>query len=105
MCGRVRSVLRHSEIKIKLMFDAAPAPNFEADWNKPPTAPMLVAVRSENGKRIPKMMRWGLQRAQSEGVRIGLGVPARDSQFFGGPHAKELVEAKPTSMQRFHFGV
>jgi putative SOS response-associated peptidase YedK len=43
------------------MFDAAaPAPNFEADWNKPPTAPMLVAIRSEDGKRIPKMMRWGL---------------------------------------------
>ena len=43
------------------MFDAAaPAPNFEADWNKPPTAPMLVAIRSEDGKRIPKVMSWGL---------------------------------------------
>jgi hypothetical protein len=50
----------YSEIKIRLMFDpAAPAPNFEADWNKPPTAPMLVAIRSEDGKRMPKMMRWG----------------------------------------------
>jgi putative SOS response-associated peptidase YedK len=61
MCGRVRLSSDYSEIKIKLMFDAAaPAPNFEADWNKPPTAPMLVAIRSEDGKRIPKMMRWGL---------------------------------------------
>jgi putative SOS response-associated peptidase YedK len=61
MCGRVRLVSDWSEIKIKLKFDAgAPAPNFEAHWNMPPTAPMLVAVRSIDGKRVPKMMRWGL---------------------------------------------
>jgi putative SOS response-associated peptidase YedK len=61
MCGRVRLTSDYSEIKIKLMFEAAaPAPNFEVDWNKPPTAPMLVAIRSEDSKRIPKMMRWGL---------------------------------------------
>ena len=61
MCGRVRLSSDYSEIKIKLKFapDSA-APNFEPDWNKPPTAPMLVAIRSEHGKRIPKMMRWGL---------------------------------------------
>jgi putative SOS response-associated peptidase YedK len=61
MCGRVRLSSDYSEIKIKLKF--APdsiAPNFEADWNKPPTTPMLVAIRSEDGKRIPKMMKWGL---------------------------------------------
>jgi putative SOS response-associated peptidase YedK len=61
MCGRVRLSSDYSEIKIKLKF--APdsvAPNFEADWNKPPTMPMLVAIRSEDGKRIPKMMKWGL---------------------------------------------
>jgi hypothetical protein len=37
MCGRVRLVSDYSEIKIRLKF--APdtlAPNFEADWNKPP---------------------------------------------------------------------
>jgi putative SOS response-associated peptidase YedK len=61
MCGRVRLSSDYSEIKIALKFDlSAPAPNFEPDWNKPPTAPMLVAIRSEDGKRIPKMMRWGL---------------------------------------------
>jgi putative SOS response-associated peptidase YedK len=61
MCGRVRLSSDYSEIKIKLKF--APdsvAPNFEADWNKPPMTPMLVAIRSEDGKRIPKMMKWGL---------------------------------------------
>ena len=26
-----------------------------ADWNKPPTAPILVAIRSVDGERIPKM--------------------------------------------------
>jgi putative SOS response-associated peptidase YedK len=47
MCGRVRLSSDYSEIKIRLMFDAAAsAPNFEADWNKPPTAPMLVAKAS-----------------------------------------------------------
>jgi putative SOS response-associated peptidase YedK len=61
MCGRVRLASDYSEIKIRLKF--APdtsAPNFEADWNKPPTEPMLVAIRSEDGKRVPKMMKWGL---------------------------------------------
>lgn len=54
-------LLRLSEIKIKLKFDAsAPTPNFEADWNKLPTAPMLVAVRSQDGKRVVRMMKWGL---------------------------------------------
>src|SRR5262249_10656578 len=46
MCGRVRLSSDYSEIKIRLKF--APhsiAPNFEQDWNKPPTAPMLVAIR------------------------------------------------------------
>jgi len=61
MCGRVRLSSDYSEVKIRLKF--APnsvAPNFEPDWNKPPTAPMLVAIRSINGERIPKMMKWGL---------------------------------------------
>jgi putative SOS response-associated peptidase YedK len=61
MCGRVRLSSDYSEIRIRLKF--APnsvAPNFEPDWNKPPTAPMLVAIRSVNGERVPKMMKWGL---------------------------------------------
>ena len=62
MCGRARLSSDYSEIKIALKFDLnAPTPNFKPDWNKPPTEPMLVAIKSEDGKRIPKMMRWGLQ--------------------------------------------
>jgi len=61
MCGRVRLSSDYSEIKIRLKFAPdTPVPNFEADWNKPPTEPMLVAIRSEDGKRVPKMMKWGL---------------------------------------------
>ena len=61
MCGRVRLSSDYSEIKIRLKFAAdAPAPNFAPDWNKPPTEPMLVAIRSVDGKRTPKMMKWGL---------------------------------------------
>ena len=61
MCGRVRLSSDYSEIKIRLKFDLdAPAPNFERDWNLPPTQPMLVAIRSVDGKRTPKMVRWGL---------------------------------------------
>jgi putative SOS response-associated peptidase YedK len=61
MCGRVRLSSDYSEIKIRLKFaPSSVAPNFEPDWNKPPTAPMLVAIRSVNGERVPKMMKWGL---------------------------------------------
>lgn len=61
MCGRVRLSSDYSEIKIKLKFDVgSAAPNFEADFNMPPTALMLVAVRSVDGKRTAKMMKWGL---------------------------------------------
>jgi putative SOS response-associated peptidase YedK len=61
MCGRVRLSSDYSEIKIRLKFAPnAPAPNFEPDWNKAPTEPMLVAIRSVDGERVPKMMRWGL---------------------------------------------
>ncbi len=61
MCGRVRLSSDYSEIKIKLQFDpSSPAPNYAADWNKPPTEPMLVAIRSMDGARVPKMMKWGL---------------------------------------------
>ena len=44
----------YSEIKIRLTFapDAA-ASNYAADYNKPPTMPMLVAMRSVDGRRVP----------------------------------------------------
>ncbi len=83
MCGRVRLSSDYSEIKIRLKF--APdsvAPNFETDWNKPPTAPMLVAIRSEDGKRIPKMMRWGLLPHWAKDERISYSTfNARAEEF------------------------
>jgi putative SOS response-associated peptidase YedK len=61
MCARVRLSSDYSEIKIRLKFAPnAAAPNFKPDWNKPPTEPMLVAIRAADGERIPKMMKWGL---------------------------------------------
>jgi putative SOS response-associated peptidase YedK len=61
MCGRVRLASDYSEIKIGLNFAPdSPAPNFEPEWNKSPTSPMLVAIRNVEGQRVPKMMKWGL---------------------------------------------
>ncbi len=52
MCGRVRLANDYSEIKIRLKFAPdAPAPNYEVDYNKPPTMPMLVAIWSVVGNR------------------------------------------------------
>jgi hypothetical protein len=31
-----------------------------SDWNKPPTEPMLVAIRSVDGERVRKTMKWAL---------------------------------------------
>jgi putative SOS response-associated peptidase YedK len=91
MCGRVRLSSDYSEIKIKLMFDAAaPAPNYERDWNKPPTAPMLVAIRSEEGKRIPKMMRWGLLPHWAKDEKISYSTfNARSEDFTTKPAFKD----------------
>ena len=61
MCGRVRLATEFSDIRRRIKFDPAyPAPNVPASWNVCPTDPMLVAIRSEAGKRIPQQMRWGL---------------------------------------------
>jgi putative SOS response-associated peptidase YedK len=60
MCGRARLSTDYSETRIKLKFDSDyPAPNIPASWNVCPTDPMLVAVRSQAGKRIPQQMRLG----------------------------------------------
>jgi putative SOS response-associated peptidase YedK len=87
MCGCVRLSSDYSEIKIKLKFDVdAPAPNFEADWDKPPTAPMLVAIRSVDGKRTPKMMRWGLLLHWAKEEKIAYSTfNARAEEFTAKP--------------------
>jgi putative SOS response-associated peptidase YedK len=61
MCGRVRLANEWSEIRIRLRFDpGSPAPNVPASWNIPPTGTLLTAVRSEDGRRVPEKMRFGL---------------------------------------------
>lgn len=91
MCGRVRLVSEFSEIRIKLKFDAAaPAPNFAPDWNKPPTEPMLVAIRSEDGKRVPRMMRWGLLPHWAKDEKLSYStINARAEEFTTKPAFKD----------------
>lgn len=86
MCGRVRLSSDYSEIRIRLKFDAAaPAPNYERDWNKPPTAPMLTGV-SEGGRRVPKMMRWGLLPHWAKDEKISYSTfNARSEDFAAKP--------------------
>jgi putative SOS response-associated peptidase YedK len=91
MCGRVRLSSDYSEIKIKLKFDAgAAAPNYAPDWNKPPTEPMLVAIRSEDGKRIPRMMRWGLLPHWAKDEKLSYSTfNARAEEFAAKPAFKD----------------
>jgi putative SOS response-associated peptidase YedK len=72
MCGVPDSRPTFSETKIKLKFDSGyPAPNIPASWNACPTDPMLVAVRSQEGKRIPQQMRWGLVPWWAKDIKVG----------------------------------
>lgn len=91
MCGRVRLAADYSEIKIRLKF--APdsmAPNFEPDWNKPPTAPMLVAIRSVDGQRVPKMMKWGLIPHWAKDEKLAYSTfNARSEEFTTKPAFKD----------------
>jgi putative SOS response-associated peptidase YedK len=91
MCGRVRLASDYSEIKIRLKFaPESPAPNFEPDWNKPPTMPMLVALRSEDGKRVAKMMRWGLLPHWAKDEKIAFSTfNARSEEFTTKPAFKD----------------
>jgi putative SOS response-associated peptidase YedK len=91
MCGRVRLSSDYSEIKIALKFELdALAPNFTADWNKPPTEPLLVAICSESGKRIPKMMRWGLLPHWAKDEKLSYSTfNARAEEFTTKPAFKD----------------
>jgi putative SOS response-associated peptidase YedK len=72
MCGRARLSADYSETRIKLRFDPdCPAPNIPASWNVCPTDPMLVAVRSQDGKRIPQQMRRGLVPWWAKDIKVG----------------------------------
>jgi putative SOS response-associated peptidase YedK len=87
MCGRVRLSSDYSEIKIRLKF--APdslSPNFEPDWNKPPTAPMLVAIRNVEGQRVPRMMKWGLIPSWAKDEKLAYSTfNARSEEFANKP--------------------
>jgi putative SOS response-associated peptidase YedK len=62
------------------------APNFEPDWNKPPTSPMLVAIRNVEGQRVPKMMKWGLIPSWAKDEKLAFSTfNARSEEFTNKP--------------------
>lgn len=87
MCGRARLATDWSEIKIRLKFDVdAPAPNYERNYNLPPTGRMLTAVRDDAGRRMPRMMRWGLLPHWARDEKIGYSTfNARSEDFVAKP--------------------
>ena len=88
MCGRVRLSSDYSEIKIRLKFAPdLPAPNYAPDWNKPPTADMLVAIRSVDGKRVAKIMKWGLIPRWAKDVKIQYSTNARMEELGPSPRS------------------
>jgi hypothetical protein len=92
MCGRTRLSTDYSETRIKLKFDPDyPAPNIPASWNVCPTDPMLVAVRSKDGKRIPQQMRWSLVPWWAKDVKVGFSsINARVETVATPPHFATL---------------
>jgi putative SOS response-associated peptidase YedK len=65
-----------------MAFDpASPAPNYEPDWNAPPTWRMLVAARSVDGKRVAKMTKRGLIPRQTKDDKIYSTHSARSEDF------------------------
>ena len=100
MCGHVRLATGYSEIKIRLKFAPdASAPNYEPDWNKPPTAPILVEVRENDGRRIPKMIRWGLLPSWSKDEKISYSTfNARSEEFTNKPAFRDAWKRGQTCL-------
>jgi putative SOS response-associated peptidase YedK len=83
MCGRARLLTDYSEIKIRLKFAPdAPAPNYDRNFNLAITEKMLVAIRSEEGRRVPQMMRWGLIPHWAKDEKIGYSTHNARSETF-----------------------
>lgn len=91
MCGRARLASDYSEIKIQLKFaPEAPVPNFGENWNLAPTEPQLVAIRAKDGKRVPKMMRWGLLPHWAKDQKLSYSTfNARSEEFTTKPAFKD----------------
>src|SRR3981081_3757244 len=72
MCGRARLSADYSATRIKLrLAPDGPAQTIPASWNVCPTDPMLVAVHSQDGKRSPQQMRWGLVPWWAKDIKVG----------------------------------
>lgn len=91
MCGRARLVSDYSEIKMRMKFAPnAPAPNFETNWNLAPTEPMIVAIRSVDGERVPRMMKWGLIPHWAKDVKLQYStINARAEDFTTKPSFRD----------------
>jgi putative SOS response-associated peptidase YedK len=73
-----------------------PPPNFEVDFNKPPTMSLLVAIRSQEGKRTPKMMKWGLIPHWAKDDKIQYSTHnARSEEFTSKPAFREAWRRDP----------
>jgi putative SOS response-associated peptidase YedK len=91
MCGRARLASDYSEIKIRLKFAPnAAGPNFETNWNLAPTEPMLVAMRSIDGERVPRMMKWGLIPHWAKDAKLQYStINARSEDFTTKPSFRD----------------
>jgi putative SOS response-associated peptidase YedK len=90
MCGRARLADDYSEIKIRLKFDG-PAPNYEYNHSLAPTEKMMTAIRSEGGKRTPRMMKWGLIPTWAKDTKLQYStINARSEEFTTKPAFRDV---------------
>lgn len=90
------------KFKIRLKFDLdAPAPNFEREWNLPPTDPMLVAIRSTDGNRTLKMMRWGLLPHWAKDEKIAFSTFNARSEDFTTKPARLEIRRRNSKLHHF----
>jgi putative SOS response-associated peptidase YedK len=72
MYGRTRLSTDYSETRIKLKFDADyPAPNIAGIMERLPDRSDAGAVRSQDGKRVPQQMPWGLVPWWAKDIKVG----------------------------------